>query len=684
MKSNSQYKYVGLKEAKCNPEYWQIMQNMFHEQAARIIQRKWRIYKKITFKGKYSETLNGPLNLHFIQEPWGTKSSEHAKKIKSGQWLALDYKDPEFTRNIFKVLRLKKITLNEMVTAKLLYDAQIAFKIADPKEIKQYKFIEEKSHEIVNTIIGKDIKEPVYSPSSIAYAKPNQIKGFYKNLNSLSEGDQNYFIINFSRKQALILIYQILHDHHMKGYLNITGIDFNSILKTFIASLEIDASIKLSLSKKVEKIISQVKDSSTALYELIIFIYEHEKEYHLESETFQTVEEIKDVSSIKFIARGIRTGEYMPSVIISPDYDANKKNSPLLSLILPTTASTIELLKAFHGNDVSLPYFTVGKFGPSLIRDADENPKKLNLPVPSRPVEITHPDVKPNDKPHGYTVYDFMLTWHDFLFHCWRNSTIPKELIRYIRTVLSNEKHFYMSKPIWSLTDLDFQYGRLLKIAEKNNSIKDYQQNFEYFIDYVLEISAIGFAGRDMYDHNLILLFDMMLFPDTWQQFLGKHPEDFFSYQYMKENFNEMKKIIALDPARSPYQSKIYYILAYRLRSLPNGIQLCSILDKEIGLENFVTWDRNGGLVFQSYFSQTVKTHIRIESLQPKYLYDTLILAFNELSKLKKISSKKAEHVEELINPRINPKYIFGFFTATTAVYVATKLVSGLVKSLSR
>ncbi len=56
----AKYKNISVTEAKANPEYWHVMENMFNEQAARISQRARRKLTCREFKGKYSETLNGP------------------------------------------------------------------------------------------------------------------------------------------------------------------------------------------------------------------------------------------------------------------------------------------------------------------------------------------------------------------------------------------------------------------------------------------------------------------------------------------------------------------------------------------------------------------------------------------------------------------------------------------------
>lgn len=49
-----------------------------------------------------------------MKEPIDDKYLEYAEHIKNGNWLGLDFKDPEFIRNMYKALRTGLINLYKL------------------------------------------------------------------------------------------------------------------------------------------------------------------------------------------------------------------------------------------------------------------------------------------------------------------------------------------------------------------------------------------------------------------------------------------------------------------------------------------------------------------------------------------------------------------------------------------
>lgn len=49
----NKYRRISYNTAQANPEYLQIFTAMFNEQAARLVQRKWRAKHGKEYKGKY-------------------------------------------------------------------------------------------------------------------------------------------------------------------------------------------------------------------------------------------------------------------------------------------------------------------------------------------------------------------------------------------------------------------------------------------------------------------------------------------------------------------------------------------------------------------------------------------------------------------------------------------------------
>ncbi|HEX2548758.1 MAG TPA: ankyrin repeat domain-containing protein, partial [Gammaproteobacteria bacterium] len=109
-------KKVDFSNIKKDSEYFRLFQHENKNSAIRILQRQWRKKHLGKYKVSDQKTFPSKLSLYAIQEPVGFKAEEHANHIKEGNWLLLDFNDPEFSRNIYKALRQTRITMNEMAT----------------------------------------------------------------------------------------------------------------------------------------------------------------------------------------------------------------------------------------------------------------------------------------------------------------------------------------------------------------------------------------------------------------------------------------------------------------------------------------------------------------------------------------------------------------------------------------
>jgi hypothetical protein len=124
-----EYISITREMAKANPDYWQVIQHMFQEQAVRILQRGYRKKWNKPFTGKYEETIDGSLSLSFLKEPRSeAKAVAYAQCIKQKKYTDLDFSDPDFIRNMCKALRLAWITSDQYGTAVALYCAAEEYK----------------------------------------------------------------------------------------------------------------------------------------------------------------------------------------------------------------------------------------------------------------------------------------------------------------------------------------------------------------------------------------------------------------------------------------------------------------------------------------------------------------------------------------------------------------------------
>lgn len=186
------YARITWEQANLNKEYKSFVEAAFREQGARLIQRAYRKHQNKTFTGKYTETLNAPLSLRFIREPYGLKYKEHAKHINNNEWYKLDFNDEDFVRNISKAFRLSLISEENFATANLLFAATEEFKDDTYTTLKQMP------------CDAKGGCGDLWSPAKVSYIKESELKELSESeLPYLPESEKNYFIINLSRQREI-------------------------------------------------------------------------------------------------------------------------------------------------------------------------------------------------------------------------------------------------------------------------------------------------------------------------------------------------------------------------------------------------------------------------------------------------------------------------------------------------
>lgn len=565
-----------------NEEYSALVSNMYQEQAARCIQRYYRSYLarngKTVSLAKSNETLIGRFRLAVFQEPTDKKYLEHNQKINEWRYLDLDFKDPEFTRNVFKALRLNKINLNQMLMAKQLYDAIQMLHTYDgsSSQLKHYAF--------------SDPHAP-FQASMVSYATAEQIARFYR---SLKPEDSNYITINFP-KWAEKIFFEI-------------GIEKALFSKTSFFDMA---------NKKYNAHAQLVADSDLST---------------------PAVFDQQSICSIEFLLSLLNLDEQHPTLALSPDYRQEDAKSPVLCFVLLTFEAEKQLQLAVHGCETMHPYSTAGKVTTRMIRVLDEQKQ-------SRPIEITHPDIKQCDRPHNYDCHDFMLTWHD-RFHCWRAGANFKPLIRYLRKLISKKgvcqkKSSSMSVGIWALSDMDFNLGSSLRknlnIANRYDSFEVFNKAYinyarHQFISDLLELLSRSLDIQDQYsDLFAYFVIDLIRNETVWNEFIKILPgcdsflellstEDPDLQSFLSEKTFELKNELELFLANQSLLTIIKenshlpsesIILRCKLHLLPNAEALCKTID-ELGIQQFFYWGINSGLHIHRQFRDHLMEHCSI------------------------------------------------------------------------
>ena len=213
--SEKNTRYVQYKEWD-NPEYGNVVENIFREQAIRTMQRARRkllnerhqkneenpVPSDIHHKA-ISQVTNSNSMLRVISEPIDDTYLNLATSIKDKAFTLLDFTDTNFILNLYKALRLNKINLSEFFLVYQIYYTKEWFGHFDfpCNEMAQIKFT--------------DPNGP-YQPSSIQYAKKPQIETFlafctstnaeYVTVNLGKRAEQAFFETGFNQDKFKIVL----------------------------------------------------------------------------------------------------------------------------------------------------------------------------------------------------------------------------------------------------------------------------------------------------------------------------------------------------------------------------------------------------------------------------------------------------------------------------------------------
>lgn len=648
--SKEGYHFVSWDEAKANPDYKQLVEHVFREQAARISQRKWSETHYCLFRGQYDKKFSEALKSKFIKEPMGDKYKEHATHIHNNQWYKLDFDDSDFIRNIAKAHRVSLVNEYRLITAALLCYSTEQFKGATLKQIACDE----------DGGCGD-----LWSPKTISYATPAILSDFKSKISKLEATDKNYFIINFSQKDERIFLYSWLRrkkksacpeplEKLMENFI-LYRINWNdeSQVSRIVQTIrfngfdvgdmpETSNELKKFLVTTIKNLNVELKrmDSSIILRRTMLamgdpFINSTVDHYKLgDSPPDKNIE-----SMLLFVAIRETFYEQGPSFALSPDFDGTM-NSPLICLVLPSLTLYKEFLLSFFANDAVLPQFSMGKLSLFQIRNALEEKNS------KRSAEFIHPDVISSSVVHECFTHNFVIAWHDLIFHALRSSmTRNKDFYRYIKQLFSRVKHFEMSKMIFEYTDLDMLAGANNAILAREAHAKcNYRE--EQSLKMVSILRQLHIMVPDIWNnppqHNaLILIIDMNINSHEWEKYLGCRPEKYipqatrilkeefsgykhFSSQFFMDEFHHMKLLINTYPGRSIEYYIILRQVSYRIED-NCAIRLCNSLTENHTLNKIIQWHRNKGLYFKEHVTDLKDRSI--ENLSKKDLYTKLKMA---------------------------------------------------------
>ena len=523
MPKHRQPKLVYFDMLEEGSDYQLTVLPFYREQAAQTIQMAFRQsrspahLRQAFFSKKITDHMDEDFN-HTLHE-----------QIKNNRYDLLPYSHPNFTRCLFSALRSKIINMNELLTAKLMYDSLYFFNQGTIPNNPANQFT--KFSIIDNT--------GPYQVSSISYwTTENTSELLYASSKSATREKYHYYTINFNYNQALMFIFAKLNPKQL--YVND---DLIKALNDYLALKPLSPAHKQYLSDKIIELNNRlhVENGVPLVAEQIRqFIKMIEPEF---------VDYMKkcpkhEYNNMRFLANIDQFSSLLPVFARSPQYDKQNPSSPLFCFILPTMDTFNKVQDITHGDEACRPIAVVGKVHTRMIRAYDELPaitpgsllsptqQRLKLLFPttnnlrksSRPLELSHPDVDRTSAAHGYLCDDFLLTWHA-LFHTWQNGSNFKASFRQLRDLHDKKMGFAeditgISSTLWALSDIDSADGYLIR---SNPGLAIYKI---LAIIHLLNIGGFDFSKST--DNNFLILFELCKKPNKWKPLLfGYSPLQF-------------------------------------------------------------------------------------------------------------------------------------------------------------
>lgn len=530
-------RFITSRMAQENPAYWQLVGHAFQEQAARVLQRRFRrIYAKkhgliyqikrdyqkpkfstdTCFSGTdyqtlskniltwhylnanthqtlgvaqtYHETLNlRVLRLPFLQEPLDEAYKTHVDCIHQDKWTELNFEDPEFVRNIYKALRLKTITLNQLGTALLLYFAKNDYRHSAPTNtwLSQLSLME--ADDYINLFL--------ISRKGICLSSLERKMQLMSRVSVIPPEDHCTFMIDLPRDFSAFLLYILLNRRSFFSVFSKNSMFIQELARRYV------------YQQKCEKLYYCFETAALFLEHLsnIVDLIEMRETFANNPGFFpsNSSDKLYLESLTNFLLTLILLDDHIPMMTLSTRYVVTNPKSPTLSIVLPTLALLNIIQDVLQGPHATQPYLTAGAVSAEMIRELDQ--KSYGAPFQKRAVELYHPDLAQSLCADGYRVDKFIMSIHD-LFHCFRNGYIcTKPLFRYLRSVIDVVSDPGMSPTLWELCDMDFNADDLSDPLEK------------VYLDRFCNIAK---RLENKHSHNHIIEFffiDWILSPRRWQ-----------------------------------------------------------------------------------------------------------------------------------------------------------------------
>ena len=548
--------------------------------------------------------------------------------IKANQYHRIDFKHKDFTPCLFAALRLGLITMNQMMTTKLMYESLLSFNNGK---------MPENPSAIFHRFKLSDASSPYQPSKEITHWGKTESDKLHDKLESSDAEKHHYYTIDLPRHQAIGFLYYGITEE-------LKSPQFITILSTYIDRLNLTDEGKNALKADLAKYQANPGNEHNKQYlkalielqeaDLKSFLkVEYDATYTIQNINLTSDEFNREYMSTQFMVNLYAVDCQIPMFNIAPiDSSLKSIEQPLLSFVLPTIDTLNMLQNIAHGDEATVPVAVIGQETPRMIRAYDEIPAQKasgkaqtvvqtllstvyptvkDLSVPSRPIELTYPGVVKTAKPHGADCHDFLLGWHD-VFHAWRNGSNYKDLIRHFRQLHDQKSGFAakpngMSKTLWTLTDIDFSAGTVFR--ESNTIPAIAISAFENIL------TRAGYNFDKVEDDNYLFIYDLCQSPDDWGKPFGIDPtkidqinsDEVFKRDGNIKSFHKKVKETQAYLSNYPEASVVELILADLLTS--SNISLLNLINRSVlnffdekQYKDIFYWAQNTGLYFRDEY----------------------------------------------------------------------------------
>jgi hypothetical protein len=649
--------FADVREAnKIKSEYGSVVTPYYREQATSTLQSAVRGYlkvkaaKKELAKADTDDLTKAASRQHY----WAAKDERNKLKqmikleepsditpndafntklvqaIKNNQYHLIDYTYKDFTPRLLAALRLGLITMNQLLSVKLMYESLLCFNKGtmpdNPAEMfRRFKI--------------SDPKGPYQPAKDISYwtqAETEQLKA--ELLKPGADEAHHYYTINLPHHQTVYFFYACLED-------GIYNPHFINMFSAYIEGLPILPAEKNRAKYTLETYKNKpnkanksnlqkfIRTHEPSVHNFLLGIHDSSTPYNPQNLGLNCAEFNREWRTVKFWVYLYDVSCQIPSVCLPPEDVRPGAEQPLVSFVLPTIDTLNMLQTIVHGEEATLPAAVVGKETPRMIRAYDEIPASTmkgreltpaeillqtlyptaaTLKGPSRPIELTCSGIEKTSQPHGAVCHDFFLSWHD-LFHTWRNGSNFKELIRHFRKLHDQKSGFFegvdaMSKVIWGLSDMDMSAGAVFR--EEPNGL------YINVLCFVTILEQSGFNFNKPIDDNYLMIYSLCQSPDSWGKPFGIDPQALAKSSRPGSTCESETQFVAfirqVDNMKSylkdhPKATVVEVILHDLLKPAEKMDSALLAEVNKLGLKNLFYWSRNTGLYFKEEFRADLK-----------------------------------------------------------------------------